>query len=182
MESNGRRQEFLKATLSLAVLGSLLMAPEACSRYSKPTAESKQAATQGAPAPDFTAKNLDGKDVKLSDFRGKVVLVNFWAVWCGPCNVEVPELVDLYNMYRDKGFVVLGISDNSDLKDIKSFVTEKRMGYPIVIDPGEISDEYNVTGFPTSFLLDRNGNIVQEYPGYSPSLMKKVALQIQKLI
>lgn len=182
LQTNVDRQEFMKAAISLVFLGLLLMAPEACSIHSTPTNESKPQVPASAAAPDFTAKNLDGKDVKLSDFRGKVVLVNFWAVWCGPCNEEVPELVDLYNTYRSKGFVILGISDASDLNDIKSFVTEKRMGYPIVIDPGEISEEFNVTGFPSSFLLDRNGNIVKEYPGYSPSLKKKLEMQIQKLI
>ncbi len=133
-------------------------------------------------ATDFTAKNLEGKDIKLSDFRGKVVLVNFWAVWCGPCQEEIPELVNLYNTYRDKGFVVLGVSDPSDLGEIRKFVADHKMNYPVVIDKGPISDEYNVVGFPTSFLIDREGNIVQKYPGYSPSVIKNVRNLIQKLI
>ncbi len=110
------------------------------------------------------------------------VLVDFWAVWCGPCQEEIPELVELYHAYRDKGFVIVGVSDPSDLRDIKSFVNDQKMDYPVVIDEGSISDEYNVVGFPTSFLIDREGRIVQKYPGYSPSLRRKLEAQIQKLI
>ncbi|MFI5175004.1 MAG: TlpA disulfide reductase family protein [Terriglobia bacterium] len=131
---------------------------------------------------NFTAKNLDAKEVKLSDFKGKVVLVNFWAVWCGPCREEIPELVQLYNTYRDKGFVIVGVSDASDLSEIKSFVNEHKMNYPVVIDDGDISDEYNVSGFPTSFLIDRNGKIVKKYPGYSRNLRENLETLIQKLI
>lgn len=142
----------------------------------------KGSSAGGPMAADFTAKNLDGMEVKLSDFKGKVVLVNFWAVWCGPCQMEVPELVELYGTYRDKGFVVLGVSDPSDLKEIKSFVQEHKMSYPIVVDQGPVSEEYSVVGFPTSFLIDREGKIVAKYPGYSPNLRKRLEAEIQKII
>lgn len=167
----------------MALLGALLWS-EGCSLLDNRAGKSSgKGSSQGsAVAADFTAKNLDGKEVKLSDYKGKVVLVNFWAVWCGPCQMEVPELVELYNTYRDKGFVVLGVSDPSDLKMIKSFVQEHKMTYPVVVDEGSVSEEYSVVGFPTSFLIDREGKIVAKYPGYSPNLRKRLEAQIQKIL
>ena len=166
-------KEGMAVLLLMGLLGALVVV-EGCSAP-------PPAASTGA-AMDFSAKNLDGKVVKLSDFRGKMVLVNFWAVWCGPCQEEIPELVDLYKNYRDKGFVILGVSDPSDLSEIKTFVAQHKMDYPIVIDPGAISDEYSVVGFPTSILIDRNGKIVKKFTGYSPDMIKRIEFQIQKMI
>jgi cytochrome c biogenesis protein CcmG, thiol:disulfide interchange protein DsbE len=177
------RKEIVGAVAVFALLGTLLWT-ESCSWLEMGGGNKSPKITPAGSemAVDFTAKNLDAKDVKLSDFKGKVVLVNFWAVWCGPCQEEIPELVQLYNAYRDKGFVIVGVSDPSDLKEIKSFVNEHKMNYPVVIDNGDISDEYNVSGFPTSFLIDRNGKIVKKYPGYSRGLRQNLETLIQKLI
>jgi peroxiredoxin len=184
-DSSNRNEgkEIVGVFVALALLGALLMT-ESCSwlEMSSGNKGPETTSTGGDKAMEFTAKNLDAQDVKLSDFKGKVVLVNFWAVWCGPCQEEIPELVELYNTYRDKGFVIVGVSDPSDLNEIKSFVNEHKMNYPVVIDNGNISDEYNVTGFPTSFLINREGKIVKKYPGYSRGLRKNLEVLIQKLI
>ena len=182
----GRRykvNEVAGAFLAFALLGALL-ATESCSWVEMGSGNKtpNKAPAGSETAFDFTAKNLDAKPVKLSDFKGKVVLVNFWAVWCGPCQEEIPELVQLYNTYHDKGFVIVGVSDSSDLKEIKTFVNEHKMSYPVVTDDGDISDEYNVSGFPTSFLIDRSGKIVKKYPGYSRNLRQNLETLIQKLI
>jgi peroxiredoxin len=176
-------KEIVGVFLALALLGALLVT-ESCSWLELSSGDKGPGTTPtgGETAMEFAAKNLDAKDVKLSDFKGKVVLVNFWAVWCGPCQEEIPELVELYNTYHDKGFVIVGVSDPSDLNEIKSFVNEHKMNYPVVIDNGNISDEYNVTGFPTSFLINRDGKIVKKYPGYSRGLRKNLEVLIQKLI
>jgi cytochrome c biogenesis protein CcmG/thiol:disulfide interchange protein DsbE len=163
-----------------AMLGAAMLS-SGCSWLNTGSTPAKKNENATKMAIDFTAKNLVGREIRLSDFRGKVVLVNFWAVWCGPCEAEIPELVDLYNNYRDKGFVIVGVSDLSDLGDIKSFVAEHKMSYPVVVDPGHISDDYNVIYLPTSFLLDRDGRIVQKFQGYSPSLRRRLETQIQKL-
>ncbi len=178
---NSEWKEALAVFVLFVLLGTLIAA-EGCSFLKSTEGGGNKTGSSANAEIDFTAKNLDGQDVKLSDFRGKVVLVNFWAIWCGPCQEEIPELVTLYNNYRDKGFVVLGVSDPSDLKDIKSFVAAHQMDYPIVIDQGPISDEYNVVGFPTSVLIDRNGNIIKKYSGYSPNVVKRIEFQIQKLM
>jgi peroxiredoxin len=142
----------------------------------------KNVSSRSSNTPNFIAKTLDGKPIKLSDFQGKVVLLNFWAVWCGPCKKEVPDLVSLYKKYQDKGFVILGISDMSDLGEIKSFVKEHGMEYPVIVDRGDISEEFEVEAFPTSVLIDRNGKVVQRYMGYSPVLRSKLEALIQKMI
>ena len=129
---------------------------------------------KGKPAPDFTLQDLSGKKVSLADFKGKAVLINFWATWCGPCKVETPWLVELRNQYAAKGFEVLGISAEGDdlqpgdkegwAKDkaaIAKFVKEEKMPYPVLIDGDSISKPYGgIDAMPTSFYVDRSGNVV----------------------
>ena len=129
---------------------------------------------KGKPAPDFTLQDLSGKKVSLADFKGKALLINFWATWCGPCKVETPWLVELRNQYAAKGFEVLGISAEGDdlqpgdkegwAKDkaaIAKFVKEEKMPYPVLIDGDSISKPYGgIDAMPTSFYVDRSGNVV----------------------
>jgi len=129
---------------------------------------------KGKPAPDFTLQDLRGKKVSLADFKGKALLINFWATWCGPCKVETPWLVELRNQYAAKGFEVLGISAEGDdlqpgdkegwAKDkaaIAKFVKEEKMPYPVLINGDSISKPYGgIDAMPTSFYVDRSGNVV----------------------
>src|SRR6266849_1061712 len=107
-------------------------------RHLQPSANAKNSggigALRGAPAPDFALKTLDGKTLKLSDLRGKAVLVNFWATWCAPCKIETPWIVDLQNQYGAQGLQVVGVSmdDESDTEDVKKFAQEMHMTYPIL--------------------------------------------------
>lgn len=126
----------------------------------------------GTPAPDFTLETLDGKSLSLSSLRGKAVLVNFWATWCGPCKIETPWLVDLRNQYNAKGFEILGVStDDIDRSDPKAFGQEKKeitdfvdrmhMPYPVLIDGDSLSKPYGgLDAMPTSIFVDREGKIV----------------------
>ena len=124
------------------------------------------AAVVGAPAPDFTLKDLSGKDVVLSSHRGHVVLINFWATWCTPCRIEMPAIQKRYEALKDKGFVVLAVDDDEAINDVSAFTHELGLTFPVLLDPGErINDLYRVRGLPTTFIVDREGTIQQQQIG-----------------
>lgn len=122
---------------------------------------------RGVPAPNFDLASLDGKRVKLSDYRGKVVLLNFWATWCSPCKTEMPWFVDLQKKYGNDGLVVLGVAmDDSSTSRIAEFASEVGVNYPILLGNDQISDDYgNVQYLPTTFYIDRDGKIVDKGTG-----------------
>jgi cytochrome c biogenesis protein CcmG/thiol:disulfide interchange protein DsbE len=129
---------------------------------------------KGKPAPAFALEDLSGKKVSLASYKGKAVLINFWATWCGPCKIETPWLVELRNQYAAQGFEVLGVSTEADdlqqddkagwAKDkaaIAKFVQEEQMPYPVLLDGDSISKPYGgLDDLPTSFFVDRNGTVV----------------------
>lgn len=133
----------------------------------------------GKPAPAFTLDDMSGQKVSLDSYKGKAVLINFWATWCGPCKIETPWLVDLRNKYAGQGFEVLGIStEGEDLKDsdkagfarqkaaIEKFVQQEHMPYPVLINGDSLSQEYGgLDAMPTSFYVDRKGNVVAAQMG-----------------
>ena len=123
----------------------------------------------GAAAPDFELKVLDGKDktLKLSDFKGKAVVVNFWATWCEPCKVEMPWLIDLQSKYGPQGLQIVGIAmDDTDEKTIVSFTHKMGVNYPIVQGTEKVADLYGgIDGMPTLFFVDRAGKIVDHELG-----------------
>lgn len=118
------------------------------------------------PAPDFTLNQLSGQPLTLSDFRGKVVLLDFWATWCEPCRVETPFLVDLQNKYRDQGLQIIGISMDDTPDPVPAFVREFKINYPVVMGNAKIGEEYGgVLGLPIAFLIDREGRIQKKHIG-----------------
>jgi thiol-disulfide isomerase/thioredoxin len=129
-----------------------------------------------APAPDVTLKDLDGKDLSLAQYKGKVVLVNFWATWCEPCQVEIPWLIEIQQKYAAKGFTVLGIAmDEDGARVVTPWVQKERfdvngsksqMNYPIVIGNDAAADKFGgLLGYPTSLLVTRDGKIVKRITG-----------------
>ncbi len=119
-------------------------------------------------APDFRLKSLDGNEIVLSSLRGNVVIVNFWATWCGPCRLETPHLVSLYEKYHKNGLEIIGISlDRGGEKVVKPFIKKYSIDYPVAMADGEVVNNYGgITGIPTTFIVDREGGIRQKWVGY----------------
>jgi len=122
---------------------------------------------QSGPAPDFSLQALDGKTTRLSDFRGKAVLLNFWATWCSPCKIEMPWFVDLQKEYGSQGLQIVGVAmDDASKEDIAKFAKDMGVNYPILIGKEAVGDEYGgVPALPESFLIARDGRIVDRIIG-----------------
>lgn len=130
----------------------------------------------GTPEPDLKLKSVDGKDIYLADYKGKVVFVNFWATWCDPCRVEIPWLIAMQNKYGPKGFTVVGIAMDEEGKSVVApFLDKERfdvdgqklpMNYPILLGTDEAADKFGgILGYPSSFLISRDGKIVNKFQG-----------------
>jgi cytochrome c biogenesis protein CcmG/thiol:disulfide interchange protein DsbE len=132
---------------------------------SKPRELKSEAQRQAAP--NFTLKDADGNPVRLTDYRGKVVLVNFWATWCGPCEVEIPWFVEFEQKYKDQGFAVLGLSmDDDGWKAVRPYVASHKINYRVMIASEIVSQQFgDIEALPTSFVLDRQGRIANNHVG-----------------
>jgi len=121
-------------------------------------------------APDFTLVNVDGKNVSLSDYQGKVIIVDFWATWCPPCRKGIPDLIELQKEYKDK-LAVIGISlDRENTKaGVPDFVNTMGINYPVVYFNDKVINDYGgINAIPTTFIIDKNGNIIKKYVGLYP--------------
>ena len=116
----------------------------------------------GKPAPDFTLESLEGKNIRLSGYKGQAVLLNFWATWCGPCKIEMPWFVELQKEYGPQGLQIVGVAmDDASKEDIAKFVKEMGVNYPILIGKEDVGNQYGgVNVLPTTFFIDRDGKIV----------------------
>ena len=117
---------------------------------------------EGEDAPNFTLKNLEGKYVSLSEFRGKFVLINFWATWCGPCIIEMPALESLYQKFKNKKFTMLAISNDMFGETVvKPFVEAHKLSFPILLDQRlKASNQFGVVSLPSTFMIDPKGKII----------------------
>jgi cytochrome c biogenesis protein CcmG/thiol:disulfide interchange protein DsbE len=117
-------------------------------------------------APDFSLTDLSGHSLRLSGYRGKVVLLNFWATWCAPCRSEIRHFVDLQNKYDKEGFEIIGISLDDDPTLVRAFDQQLRMNYPVAIGDAKLAEQYGgALGLPVSFLIGRDGRIYAKYVG-----------------
>lgn len=137
----------------------------------------------GAPAPDFTLKSRSGENIKLSELRGDVVMVNFWASWCAPCRQEMPLLEDLYEHYADLGFTLLGVNVEEDSQPALALLKEIPVTFPVLLDTrNQVSKLYDVVAMPSTVILDRDGHVRYVHKGYLPGYENDYREQIKELI
>lgn len=135
------------------------------------------------PAPDFTLKSRDGKNVRLSDLRGQVVMLNFWASWCGPCRQEMPLLDELSKRYSRAGFTLLGVNVEQDSSLGEKYLQDTPVSFPILWDPtSKVSQLYDIDAMPSTVMIDRDGNMRYLHRGYKPGYEKDYKKQIKELI
>lgn len=135
------------------------------------------------PAPDFTLKSHSGANLKLSELRGEVVMINFWASWCGPCRQEMPVLEELYARYQPLGFTVLGVNIEEDPSKARALLEELQVSFPVLFDTSnEVSRLYQVAAMPSTVLIDRDGNMRYLHKGYQPGLEQQYQEQIRSLV
>jgi len=129
-------------------------------------------------APDFKLTTLDGKPVTLANSHGKVILLNFWATWCGPCRAEIPDLIELQNKYKDRLQILGLIVDDDDQDAIKEFIEKVGINYPVAIASNDIRFQYGgIAALPTSFVLDSEGRIVQKHEGLRDPLLYETEIR-----
>jgi peroxiredoxin len=169
------RRTFVAAALA----GGLLTGcspPWATSTAPTPASERKS-------APDFTLPDANGLPVQLSAYKGKVVLLNFWATWCEPCKIEIPWFIEFQKKYKDRGFATLGVSmDEDGWKAVMPFVAQKAINYPVVLGDDRVAQLYGgVDSLPSTFLIDREGRIASVHLGlvsqrdYEAEILKLIA-------
>jgi peroxiredoxin len=161
-----------------AVTAVVVLVSAACSKTESPRA------TLGAPAPAFTLKDVDGRTVRLADFGGRAVVMDFWATWCGPCKESTIEFEQLHRKHRDRGVVVIGISMDvgANAADaVRTFTRDNGLTYLMLMDDGKTSRAYAVTKVPVTYILDRSHTVTKIFPGYLPGLGDKIEQELAKL-
>ena len=139
--------------------------------------------TLQAPAPDFTLRGADGRNLRLAEQRGQVVLVNFWASWCGPCKQEMPQLNRLYDKYRSAGFVMLGVNIDDDARLGVSTAARWGVKFPVLLDAEKtVSRQYDMGSMPATVLIDRDGRVRYLHRGYREGVEEAYERQIRELV
>jgi peroxiredoxin len=141
------------------------------------------AADTGGPAPAFTLTALSGGQTALSQYKGQVVLVNFWATWCGPCQQEMPLLDQMYKKYKPAGFTLIGVNVDKEEPAVKELLARKPVSFPVLLDPAnQVSKAYHVDEMPSSVIIDRKGDIRYIHRGYRPGDENDYQDRIRQLI
>ncbi len=155
----------MKSRLIIFILLVLVVAG-AYLAHRKGTRSGAVSSQQPRPAPDFTLSQLSGPPLKLSDYRGKVVLLDFWATWCEPCRAEIPHFVELQDKYGSQGLQIIGVSMDDSPDPVPAFYKQFKMNYPVVMGNAQIGEEYGgVLGLPIAFVIDRQGLIRAKHMG-----------------
>ncbi|MEM8816017.1 MAG: TlpA disulfide reductase family protein [Pseudomonadota bacterium] len=137
----------------------------------------------GQKAPDFALKSSTGENLRLSEYRGEVVMINFWATWCGPCRQEMPLLDDLYNRYERVGFTLLGVNIDDNSQRAVDMMRELGVNFPVLFDASkDVSKLYEVNAMPVTVILDREGNVRHVHQGYKPGYEEKYLDEVRALL
>ena len=137
----------------------------------------------GKQAPDFALKSSTGENLRLSEYRGEVVMVNFWATWCGPCRQEMPLLEELFSRYERVGFTLLGVNIDDDPRRAMQMAKELGVTFPVVFDDRkEVSRLYDVNAMPVTVLVDKEGRVRHVHHGYKPGYEEKYLSQVRSLL
>jgi peroxiredoxin len=137
----------------------------------------------GQPAPDFALKSSSGQNLRLSEYRGDVVMINFWATWCGPCRQEMPLLDELYSRYQRVGFNLLGVNIDDDSSRAMAMIDELGVSFPVLFDSSkEVSRLYRVDAMPVTIIVDREGNVRHVHQGYKPGYEQQYLDQVRALL
>lgn len=138
---------------------------------------------EGQVAPDFALKSSTGENLRLSEYRGNVVMINFWATWCGPCRQEMPLLDELYTRYERVGFSLLGVNIDDDSRRAMQMIEDLGVSFPVLFDARkEVSQLYQVEAMPVTVLVDREGNVRHVHHGYKPGYEDKYLDQVRSLL
>jgi peroxiredoxin len=159
-------------------------APTAEGTATMPAATASGVGTEpGQTPPPFTLPDLEGNEVSLSDFEGKVVVLDLWATWCPPCRQEIPFLVSLYNEYRDQGLEVIGVGlDQQGASVIAPFVEANDVTYTILVGGQDIGRSYKVSSIPMTLMIDRNGVVASKDVGFSPQMEAEMRSRAEELL
>jgi peroxiredoxin len=156
-----------------------MLRPGAASKSSETPAAARK--SEGAANLELTLKDMNGNAVRLADYKGKVILLNVWATWCGPCELEIPELVETYAKYKDQGVMVLGISLDDTAEMLREYAPKKQMNYPILLMQDDFDEAYGpIFGVPVTFFIGRDGRISRRH--FGPVSKEQVDREIKALL
>jgi peroxiredoxin len=178
------KSRWIIAAAAAAALG-LLTLPVFLSSRTKPAgqlvASHASCRAEGQADLDFTLQDMNGASVRLADYKGKVILLNFWATWCGPCKLEIPEFVHTYAANKDKGFVILGVSIDDTPEQLRAFATEYKMNYPSLLLVDKLEEAYGpLYGVPISVFIGRDGSICRKHMG--PLTKEQLEQELEALL
>ena len=171
-----------RAALIVVAIVLVICIYEVGRRGSGPAKPSSPPAAVHSVAPDFSLRDLNNQTLELANYRGKVVLLDFWATWCTPCRGEIPHFVEFQNNYREQGLQVIGISMDDDAKPIREFYQEFKMNYPVALGNEKVAEAYGgVLGLPITFLIGRDGQVAAKYVGEveMPVLQQEIETLLQ---
>lgn len=176
--------KIIKTLLLLTLLFHIAMAPQSSHAGGKDSFSPFEAdKLLAAKAPDFSLQDADGRTVSFSSFKGKVILLNFWATWCPPCKAEMPSMNRLYNSLKKRGLEIIAVSSDLSLSNITDFLAKNRVDFPVLHDEKKtVTLQYKVFSMPTTLLIDRSGAIVEKFYGEYDWTEPEVRNKIEKLL
>ncbi|MEK6582276.1 MAG: TlpA disulfide reductase family protein [Nitrospirota bacterium] len=171
----------MKKIFATIVISSLLIFASSCQK--KEGEVEIKPPSIGDTAPDFTLKGIDGNTISLADYKGKVVMVEFWATWCPPCKELTPILEKIHKKYKDKGFIILAlVSEDEGEAAIRSFIKEYGITYPVLLADQETMRHYGISSIPVTFIINKEGRVVTIHMGNTQGIMQKLTSEIERLL